>query len=151
VYNFIELYHKSHPLTCPMAIPVFQFVTCGLMMTNVPGATPQHKEVYLVIQPDHDGPWRKCINNNSSCPCYFKDTKNYHCSEFLAFCQHIQYWRMGHLMFTSDFQGGDTLLTDSQIITHLDLGCKLFSKGNVQRTHCKFESEHKCNVFCKFF
>ncbi|KAH8999867.1 hypothetical protein EDB86DRAFT_2802278 [Lactarius hatsudake] len=154
VYNFIDLYHKSHPTTCPATIPVFQFVTCGLAMTNVPGATPQHKEVYLIeelIQPDHDGPWRKYIKNNSSCPCYFKDMNNYRCSEFLAFCQHVQYWRMGRLVFTSDFQGGDTLLTDPQIITHPDLGRKLFGKGNVQRTHHNFKREHKCNVFCKFF
>ncbi|KAI9450929.1 hypothetical protein BJY52DRAFT_1226912 [Lactarius psammicola] len=113
--------------TCPVTIPQFRFVTSGLAMTNVPGAAPKQKEVYLVeqlIQSD-DGPWRKYINNNSSHPC----------------C----------LVFTSDFQGGDTLLTDPQIITHPDLGHKLFSKGNVQRTHRDFESEHKCNIFCKFF
>jgi hypothetical protein len=32
-----------------------------------------------------------------------------------------------------------------------DLGRKLFSKGNVQRTHHEFENEHECNIFCKFF
>ena len=64
--------------------------------------------------------------------------------------------------------GGDTLLTDPQIITHpcassdhytrffshstlSDLGRKLFSKGNVQRTHRDFEKDHECNIFCKFF
>ncbi|KAH9023136.1 hypothetical protein EDB84DRAFT_1271750 [Lactarius hengduanensis] len=154
VYDFIALYLKSHAVSCPASIPVFRFVTCGLAMTNVPGATPRQKEVYLVeelIQPDHDGPWRKYINNNSSRPCYFKDTENYRRSEFLAFCQHVQYWRTRCLVFTSDFQGGDTLLTDPQIITHPDLGRKLFGKGNVQRTHRDFEKEHKCNVFCKFF
>ncbi|KAH8980139.1 hypothetical protein EDB92DRAFT_1805906, partial [Lactarius akahatsu] len=154
VYDFIALYLKSHAVSCPMSIPVFRFVTCGLAMTNVPGATPRQKEVYLIeelIQPDHDGPWRKYINNNSSHPCYFKDTENYHRSEFLAFCQHVQYWRTRCLVFTLDFQGGDTLLTDPQIITHPDLGRKLFGKGNVQSTHRDFEREHKCNVFCKFF
>ncbi|KAH8991704.1 hypothetical protein EDB92DRAFT_1759758, partial [Lactarius akahatsu] len=155
IYDFIESYHKSHPLTCPATIPVFQFVTCGLAMTNIPGATAQHKEVYLVeelIQPDHDGPWRKYINNNSSHLCYFKDTNNYRCSEFLAFCQHVQYWRTGCLVFTSDFQGELHELHPYHLLTKLTMPwCKLFSKGNVQHTHHDFEKEHKCNVFCKYF
>ncbi|KAH8991311.1 hypothetical protein EDB86DRAFT_2830870 [Lactarius hatsudake] len=70
-------------------------------------SAPQQKEVYFIkklIQSDHDGPWRKYINNNSSCQCNFKDTENYHCPEFLACCQHVQYWRMCGLVFTSDFQ-----------------------------------------------
>ncbi|KAI9433778.1 hypothetical protein BJY52DRAFT_1088850, partial [Lactarius psammicola] len=153
VYDFIASYHQSHDTTCPVIIPQFRFVTSGLAMTNVPGAAPKQKDVYLVeklIQSD-DGPWRKYINNNSSHPCYFSDKDNHRRSDFLAFCQHMQYWRMGCLAFTSDFQGGDTLLTDPQIITHPDLGHKLFSKGNVQHTHCGFEREHTCNVFCKFF
>ncbi|KAN0130305.1 hypothetical protein V8E53_011928, partial [Lactarius tabidus] len=32
-----------------------------------------------------------------------------------------------------------------------DLGCKLFSTGNVQDTHRDFEKEHQCNDFCTFF
>ena len=34
-----------------------------------------------------------------------------------------------------------------------DLGGKLFSKSNIQRTHYNFEKEHECtsNVFCQFF
>ncbi|KAH8979168.1 hypothetical protein EDB92DRAFT_1786601, partial [Lactarius akahatsu] len=156
VYDFITLYLKSHAVSCPTSIPVFQFVTCGLAMTKILGTTPRQKEVYLVeelIQPDHDGPWRKYINNNSSCPCYFKDMENYHRSEFLAFCQHVQYWRTCCLVFTSDFQGESHKLCPVCLshFTISDLGRKLFSKGNVQSTHHDFEREHKCNVFCKFF
>ncbi|KAH8984642.1 hypothetical protein EDB86DRAFT_2760579, partial [Lactarius hatsudake] len=116
------------------------------------------KEVYFIkkpIQSDHDGPWGKYINNNSSCQCNFKDTENYHCSEFLACCQHVQYWRMCGLVFTSDFQGDPShprscpvLLSHSTIS---DLGHKPFGKGYVQCTHHNFEKEHKCNVFCRFF
>ncbi|KAH9014256.1 hypothetical protein EDB84DRAFT_1277767 [Lactarius hengduanensis] len=153
VYDFIASYQQIHTITCPVTIPRFRFVTSGLAMTNIPGAAPKQKDVYLVeelIRSD-DGPWRKYINNNSSQPCYFSDKENRRRSDFLAFCQHVQYWRTACLVFTSDFQGGDTLLTDPQIITHPDLGKKLFSKGNVQRTHRDFEEEHECNIFCKFF
>ena len=107
VYDFIASYHRSHGATCPVTIPQFRFVNSGLAMTNVPGAAPKQKDVYLVeelIQSD-DGPWRKYMNNNSSQPCYFSDKDNRRRSDFLAFCQHVQYWRTGCLAFTSDFQG----------------------------------------------
>ncbi|KAF8256670.1 hypothetical protein EI94DRAFT_1443232, partial [Lactarius quietus] len=153
VYDFIALYHQSHSITCLVAIPQFQFVKSGLAITNVPGVAPDDKEAYLIEEliRSEEGPWRKYINNNSSCPRFFHDHENQHRGQFLAFCQHVQYWRTGCQAFTTDFQGGDTLLTDPQIITHPDLGHKLFSKGNVQDTHRDFEKEHECNVFCNFF
>ncbi|KAH9046217.1 hypothetical protein EDB84DRAFT_1265326 [Lactarius hengduanensis] len=153
VYDFVALYHQSH-VTCPVTIPQFRFVKSGLAITNTPGAAPVQKEAYLVeelIRSEDDGPWKKYINNGSSCPLHFRDFENRRRADFLAFCQHVQYWRTGCQVFTSDFQGGDTLLTDPQIITHPDLGRKLFSKGNVRDTHRNFEEDHQCNVFCKFF
>ncbi|KAI9447151.1 hypothetical protein BJY52DRAFT_1127620, partial [Lactarius psammicola] len=69
------------------------FVIVGLAVTSFPNAAPHNKEVFLVeelIQLE-DGPWRKYINNNSSYPCYFSNNENHWCSEFLAFCQHVQY------------------------------------------------------------
>ncbi|KAF8274175.1 hypothetical protein EI94DRAFT_1562062 [Lactarius quietus] len=151
VYDFIMSYHQTHRSTCPIPIPQFRFVVSGLAMTNVPGSEPEEKEVFLVEELiQSDGPWRKYINNNSSRPCSFSDNKNLRRSQFLAFCQHVQYWRMDGLVFISDFQvGGDTLLTDPQIITHP--WWKLFSKGNVQHTHNNFKQDHECNIFCKFF
>ncbi|KAH9009814.1 hypothetical protein EDB84DRAFT_1545639 [Lactarius hengduanensis] len=153
VYDFISEYQKQTDTICPMEIPVFRFVAAGLAVTSFPGATSDNKEVFLVEEliQHEDGPWRKYINNNSSCPCYFSDNEDRQRAEFLAFCQHVQYWRTSCQVFTSDFQGGNTLLTDLQIITHPDLGGKLFSRGNIQRTHRNFEKEHKCNTFCKFF
>ncbi|KAF8268498.1 hypothetical protein EI94DRAFT_1518284, partial [Lactarius quietus] len=150
VYNFISEHQRSANTACPVEIPPFRFVTTGLAMTTFPS---DNKEVFLVEEliQEEDGPWRKYINNNSSHPCYFSDIENRQRAEFLAFCQHVQYWRTGCLAFTSDFQGGSTILSDPQIITHPDLGGKLFSRGNIQRTHSNFENEHTCNVFCKFF
>ncbi|KAH9031731.1 hypothetical protein EDB84DRAFT_1492201 [Lactarius hengduanensis] len=136
VYDFISEYQKQTDTICPMEIPVFRFVAAGLAVTSFPGATSDNKEVFLVEEliQHEDGPWRKYINNNSSCPCYFSDNEDRQRAEFLAFCQHVQYWRTSCQVFTSDFQGG-----------------KLFSRGNIQRTHRNFEKEHKCNTFCKFF
>ena len=103
----MDLYHQSHYKTCPEMIPLFKFVMTGLAITNVPGEAPECREVYLIeelIQPS-DGPWRKYINNNSSCPWGFNDPDDQHQAQFLAFCQHVQYWRTGCQAFTSDFQG----------------------------------------------
>ncbi|KAF8271793.1 hypothetical protein EI94DRAFT_1697990 [Lactarius quietus] len=136
VYDFIAFYYQSHQTTCPENIPQFRSVKSGLAVTNVASVAPEKKDVYLVEEliRSEDGPWRKYINNNSSYPRHFGDPKNRHRADFLAFCQHVQYWRTGCQAFTSDFQG-----------------CKLFSKGNVQETHREFEKEHQCNNFCKFF
>ena len=108
VYDFIAEYHRSHAgVTCPVTIPQFRFVTSGLAMTNIPGTPPKQKEVFLVEEliQQSDGPWRKYINNCSSKPCHFSDQDNFRRSQFLAFCQHVQYWRTSRLVFTSDFQG----------------------------------------------
>ena len=68
---------------------------------------PEQKDIYLVKELiwTEDGPWKKYINNNSSFPHHFYDKENQHCADFLAFCQHVQYWIMGCQAFMSDFQG----------------------------------------------
>lgn len=107
VYAFIASYHKNQQTTCPITIPQFRFVKAGLAVTNVPGVAPEKKEAFLVEEliQSTDGPWRKYINNCSSCPRHFSDPGNCRRAEFLAFCQHVQYWRTGCQAFTSDFQG----------------------------------------------
>jgi hypothetical protein len=105
VYDFIREYTKHANTECPEDIPQFRFVAAGLAITTFPS---EKKEVFLVeelIQQEEDGPWRKYINNNSSRPCNFSDSKNKLRAEFLSFCQHVQYWRTRCLAFTSDFQG----------------------------------------------
>ncbi|KAI9440294.1 hypothetical protein BJY52DRAFT_1129061 [Lactarius psammicola] len=97
VYDFISEYQKQNDSVCPVDVPLFQFVTVGLAVTSFLNAAPHNNEVFLVKELIQlkDGPWQKYINNNSSCPCYFSDNENHQRSEFLAFCQHVQYWRTG--------------------------------------------------------
>ena len=105
VYDFISKYQKHANTACPTKIPQFCFVTVGLAMTTF---LSDKKEVFLIeelIWHEEEGSWRKYINNNSYHACYFPDNKNQQHAEFLAFCQHVQYWRTGGLMFTSDYQG----------------------------------------------
>ncbi|KAJ7265655.1 hypothetical protein C8J57DRAFT_1069332, partial [Mycena rebaudengoi] len=46
--------------------------------------------------------------------------------------------------------GGDTLLTDPQILTADEVG-SVFVDGNVASGYASFELDHKCNDFCQFF
>ena len=107
VYDFIALFHRSRGITCPVAIPQFRFVKSGPAITNVPGVAPDDKEAYLIEEliRSEEEPWRKYINNNHSHPRFFHDHENQHRGQFLAFCQHVQYWRTGCQAFTMDFQG----------------------------------------------
>ena len=88
-------------------MPISDNFKCGLAITNYPGVAPEQKDVYLVEEliRTEDGPWRKYINNNSSFPHHFHDKENQRRADFLAFCQHVQYWRTGCQAFTLDFQG----------------------------------------------
>ena len=106
VYDFISEYQKQANTTCPVKIPSFRFVTTGLAMATLPS---NKREIFLVEEliRGEEGPWRKYLNNNSSRPCQFPDDddENRQRADFLAFAQHVQYWRTGCLAFTSDFQG----------------------------------------------
>ncbi|KAA1471496.1 hypothetical protein DENSPDRAFT_850264 [Dentipellis sp. KUC8613] len=149
VYDFIKSYHQDRsPLQCPWGIPSFRYVRTGLALTNT---SPRDKDVYLVeelVDSNAEGPWRKYLNNNTARHRFThdKDPANFKRAEFLTFCQHVQYWKTCGQAFITDFQGGDTLLSDPQIITDPHLGRDLFCKGNISNTHRSFERDHVCNI-----
>ncbi|EPS99916.1 hypothetical protein FOMPIDRAFT_1016828 [Fomitopsis schrenkii] len=158
VYDYIAQYEHKRNTSCPWKVPRFRYVRTGLAVTNSHDESPTDKQVYLVeelITPDVNGLWRKYINNNTAQHRFTHEkdlaTDNFKRGEFLTFCQHFQYWYTEGQAFTADFQGGDTLLSDPQIITDPSLGRDLFSKGNLSDTHHNFQRDHICNVFCKFF
>ncbi|KAH9927323.1 uncharacterized protein B0H18DRAFT_974566 [Fomitopsis serialis] len=160
VYEFIDTYEAKHRSTFPWEIPRFRYVRTGLAVTNVPDSAmrPRDKAVYLVeelIDSEVEGEWRKYMNNNTARHRFIdmnnSDPQNFKRAEFLAFCQHFQYWHTSTQAFTADFQGGNTLLSDPQIITDPCLGRELFSKGNLANTHRNFKRDHVCNTFCKYF
>ncbi|KAJ7024632.1 hypothetical protein C8F04DRAFT_1270022 [Mycena alexandri] len=56
--------------------------------------------------------------------------------------------------FVGDYQGGNTLLTDPQIMSSPEFmaaGHHLFADGNVATGFESFEIDHVCNKFCQFF
>ncbi|KAI0062958.1 hypothetical protein BV25DRAFT_1785364, partial [Artomyces pyxidatus] len=154
VYQYIRSIGNGRRLEkAPFQIPSFRFVQVALAITNVQENSEIEQEAFLLeeyIDPDVDGHWRKYVNNDSAVPLSLALQDDRERGEFLAFCQHVQYWMTSGLVFVSDFQGGNSLLSDPQIITNPDLG-PLFGQGNVVNTHHRFEAEHRCNKFCKYF
>ncbi|EIM90964.1 uncharacterized protein STEHIDRAFT_144450 [Stereum hirsutum FP-91666 SS1] len=153
VYRFIESHDKEYgsPPSDSLWIPQFRYVDAALAIRRSPDGDDE--DAFLLeelVDGDVDGRWRKYINNNSSVPIPADDLHDQLRSEFLAFCQHVQYWKTSGLAFVTDFQGGNTMLSDPQIITHPGLG-DLFSNGNLVKTHSNFENEHACNAYCEWY
>ncbi|KAF8128376.1 hypothetical protein EV363DRAFT_1451773 [Boletus edulis] len=76
-----------------------------------------------------------------------KFMKFIHNGDFLSFMQHIQYVKTGGQGYLSDYQGCPPLLTNSQILTHLDVsrGKALFGDSNLKTGIELFEKQHYCH------
>ena len=135
--------HLMHP-------PQFRFVHAALAVEQ--GKPTRDARAFLLeeeIDEAAEGKFRKYFNNTSPVPCQFSENENTTANRlragFLAFTQHLQFWKTGKLVFVADYQGmpvppslsflfqsfscvlgGNTLLTDPQIITHPRYGYYLF-------------------------
>ncbi|KAG6818300.1 hypothetical protein H0H93_006170, partial [Arthromyces matolae] len=149
VYEYIESKTSTRGKP-PFNIPHFRFVEAALAVEQVEGG--KESQVFLLeeVIGGTEGPFRKYLNNVSPVPLPLEGHENKERGDFLAFTQHVQYFRTKKKIFISDYQGGDTLLTDPQIVTDRVLG-PIFADGNVPATHDSFEANHRCNKFCQFF
>ncbi|KAK7034458.1 hypothetical protein R3P38DRAFT_2698872, partial [Favolaschia claudopus] len=78
-----------------------------------------------------------------------KNPEDRHRAEFLAFCQHYQLIKTHGTLFVSDYQGGESLLTDPQIMSSPSLDSRqLFADGNIGNGFESFQNDHVCNKFC---
>lgn len=144
------------------------------------------------IEEATEGKFRKYFNNTSPVPFQFSEntTANRLRADFLAFTQHLQFWKTGKLVFVADYQGmphstntlhsfsvtlffvllgGNTLLTDPQIITHPrywflsppvsvysnvisnSIGEGIFASGNLSKNWETFERLHRCTPWCEYY
>ena len=68
----------------------------------------QKPAVFLVeevIAEDQQGSFRKYLNNVSPVPQVMSRKEDEDRASFLAFTQHVQYWRTKKQAFVSDYQG----------------------------------------------
>ena len=106
IYHFVEkeITHRGKP---PFSIPEMQFVGAALAIEETPSAPGKDGQVFLleeVIGRD-EGPFRKYLNNVSPVPLPFSNAKDQERAAFLAFSQHVQYFKTKKLVFVSDYQG----------------------------------------------
>ncbi|KAF8527655.1 hypothetical protein JB92DRAFT_877399 [Gautieria morchelliformis] len=132
------------------AVPEVRFVNAGLaIIWNTEGKATKALLLEQLIDASQ-GLFRKFVHNGSAKPLPDCGSQDYNLACFLCFAQHVQWMKTGGLAFVSDFQGGDTLLSDPQIMTHPALAA-IFSQGNVAAAFRSFPDQHECNHFCAHF
>ncbi|KAJ7645771.1 hypothetical protein B0H17DRAFT_1148314 [Mycena rosella] len=133
-YTFMRRFiRNNNNIDPPFDIPQMRFVRAALASSQEAG---ERRELFLVEEriTESEGKFRKFINNRAAIPTAFKTKADMERAEFLAFTQHIQYWSTFKMVFVSDYQGGNTLLTDPQILSSpkfADAGKHIFADGNV--------------------
>ena len=117
VYAFIAQEDPS-----PFNIPEFRFVKLALAMEGSPdGTKKQNGAVFLVeeiIAEEKEGPFRKYLNNVSPIPLTMTCKEDETRAKFLAFSQHVQYWKTKKQVFVSDYQGKEILYRDADQNVH---------------------------------
>lgn len=108
VYDFVAE-SSGQP---PFHNPQFRFVELTLALDSESSRSldnrKQKKAVFLVeevIAEDQQGPFRKYLNNVSPNPLQMTTKEDNDRARFLAFSQHVQYWKTEKQVFVSDYQG----------------------------------------------
>ena len=109
VYEYME--EEAGDLSgVPFFIPRFRFVQAALAVEQNPSGETRRKApaAFLleeVIDAKTEGPFRKYLNNVSPVPLTMESKEDEKRALFLAFSQHVQYWRTKKQVFVSDYQG----------------------------------------------
>ncbi|KAK7047029.1 hypothetical protein R3P38DRAFT_95843 [Favolaschia claudopus] len=159
-FAFIHSFISRSSTPPPFEIPTIRFVQAGVALlyeqpSTLGGNKPGISRSYLVeerIEEPRKG-FYKFINNGSAAVLPQRDASLQTLAEFLAFTQHIQFWKTKGMVYISDLQGSATLLTDPQIMTSPEIGdgIEIFGDGNVPSAFKAFPEEHVCNHFCEWF
>ena len=107
VYNFIS--QEGQP---PINIPEFHFVESALAMESSLNDSKSNNTVFLVeevITEEKQGRFRKYLNIVSPVPLMMTCKDDEDRAMFLAFSQHVQYWKTKKQVFVSDYQGNKIL------------------------------------------
>jgi hypothetical protein len=89
----------------PFQVPPFRFVESALAVEVSPDQKAAVFLVEEVIAEDQQGPFRKYLNNVSPVPLMMSRKEDEDHTSFLAFTQHVQYWKTKKQAFVSDYQG----------------------------------------------
>ncbi|KAK7041275.1 hypothetical protein R3P38DRAFT_349022 [Favolaschia claudopus] len=159
-YSFIYHFIQSSSERPPFEIPEIRFVRAGVAIVHDQSTGPTTlkcsiSRTYLIeerINEAKDG-FYKFINNGSAVPLTMTRKDATELSEFLAFTQHVQFYKTKGAVYLSDLQGSMQLLTDPQIMTSplIGEGAEIFGDGNVPSAFNSFPEQHCCNHICRWF
>lgn len=107
VYNWVQKFLTAHKLTLgdlPSHIPLIR-----MRFVKMTLAIEQNEDqlIYLVEEKISDD-FEKYINNATPAPLPTTSPDRSVRAQFLAFTQHVQFWKMKKIMFVSDYQGMGT-------------------------------------------
>ena len=115
-YDYIKTFDDNNGPPPPhlMNPPQFRFVHAALAVEQ--GKSSRDARAFLLeeeIDEATEGKFHKYFNNTSPVPCHFSKntTANILRADFLAFTQHLQFWKTGKLVFMADYQGMPNQLT----------------------------------------
>lgn len=108
VHDFMDAFEKQNGKSLFLDRPNFRFVKTALAIEQ--GCVNTERRAFLIeeiIDDETEGRFRKYCGNTSPVPFQFPldDVLNKDRAEFLAFTQHVQYWKTGKLVFVADYQG----------------------------------------------
>ncbi|KAK7041059.1 hypothetical protein R3P38DRAFT_3453108 [Favolaschia claudopus] len=159
-YSFIYHFLQNSSKRLPFEIPEIRFVRAGVAIVHDQTTGPTTlkcsiSRTYLIeerINESKDG-FFKFINNGSAVPLDMTRKDARELSEFLAFTQHVQFYKTKGAVYLSDLQGSMQLLTDPQIMTSplIGEGAEIFGDGNVPSAFNSFPEQHCCNHICRWF
>ena len=114
VYAFIDEWSEAQGgKSKAIEIPTMQFVRAGLAIEQVQQGAEARCFLIEELISDSDsskgGSFRKYLNNTSAKPCSFTDEEDIRRAKFLAFAQHVQYFKTKKRAYVADFQGGSIL------------------------------------------
>ena len=105
VYKFIEKGIALHGEP-PFHIPQMRFIDAALAVEhNMAESTDGHVFLLEEVIGEDEGRFRKYVNNVSAVPVRFGNREDEERALFLAFAQHVQYFKTKKLAFVSDYQG----------------------------------------------
>ena len=106
VYAFVGEWMEKRPTGkfTAIKIPQMRFVKAGLAIER-PNNSGGERRCFLLeeVIPESEGPFRKYLNNTSAVPCRFSGDDDNDRGEFLAFAQHVQYFKTKKRAYVADF------------------------------------------------
>jgi len=119
VYDFVKE-EADNIMKIPFDIPQFRFVNVAIAIEQSLSISAVKKTTFLleeVIDKDTEGPFRKYLNNVSPEPLVMEMKEDEKRAKFLAFSQHVQYWKTKKQVFVSDYQGKQFISPTRTLLT----------------------------------